>query len=156
MLAPNSTIIAIDRSEKKLDLAKKIGAEHIISLGEATRKEVMELTDGGGVDVIIDCVGAENTISTSVNLLAKSGVLAIVGLFGTKVRLPLMPMVLNEFEVTGSLWGNYNELREVLELARQGRIKHTIQTFDLEDINGAIDLLKRGQVTGRAVIAPDP
>lgn len=155
MLAPNSTTIAIDRSDKKLMFAKDLGAEHAIRLSESTKKEVMEITQGRGVDIIIDCVGAENTTSMSVNLLAKGGVLAIVGLFGSRVQLPLMPTVLNEYEVTGSLWGNYNELREVIELAKQGKIMHRIQTFRLEDVNDAVDLLRSGQITGRAVFTPN-
>ncbi|AIF82965.1 Zn-dependent alcohol dehydrogenase [Candidatus Nitrososphaera evergladensis SR1] len=155
MLAPNSTTIAVDRSDKKLRFAKNLGAEHAIKLSENTRKEVMEITQGRGVDVVVDCVGAENTISASVALLAKGGALTLVGLFGTKICAPLMSTVINEYQITGSLWGNYNELREVIELAKQGKVKHTIQTFKLEDINNAINLLRNGQITGRAVITPN-
>ena len=106
------------------------------------------------MDLVVDCVGAENTIRQSTDLLAKGGVLAVVGLFGTQIKVPLMAAVLNEYQVTGSLWGNYNELREVIELARQGKVKHILQTFRLEEINRAIDLLKSGQIMGRAVITP--
>lgn len=154
LLAPNSTTIAIDRNEKKLDLAKQFGADHCIKLSGNTHKEVMEVTEGGGVDLVVDCVGAENTIGHSTALLTKGGVLAVVGLFGTQIKVPLMPAVLNEYQVTGSLWGNYNELREVIELAKQGKVKHVLQTFRLEEINRAIDLLKSGQIMGRAVITP--
>ena len=155
LLAPNSTTIAIDRNEKKLDLARKFGTDHCIKLSESTHKEVMEVTEGRGVDLVVDCVGAENTIFQSTGLLAKGGVLAVVGLFGTQIKIPLMPAVLNEYQVTGSLWGNYNELREVIELAKQGKVKHVLQTFRLEEINHAVDLLKSGQIMGRAVITPD-
>ena len=110
LLAPNSTTFAIDRSDKKLDLAKKFGADYAIKLGNSTRKEVMELTQGRGVDVIIDCVGAKNTTGLSLSLLAKGGALAVVGLFGNQIVLPLLRAVINEYQVTGSLWGNYNEL----------------------------------------------
>ena len=155
LLAPNSTTIAIDRNERKLDLAKQFGADHCIKLSGNTHKEVMEVTEGRGVDLVVDCVGAENTIGHSTALLTKGGVLAVVGLFGTQIKVPLMPAVLNEYQVTGSLWGNYNELREVIELAKQGKVKHVLQTFRLEEINRAIDLLKSGQIMGRAVITPD-
>jgi propanol-preferring alcohol dehydrogenase len=155
MLAPNSTTIAIDRDDKKLELAKNLGAEYAVRLSESTRKEVMEITQDRGVDVIVDCVGAENTTAASIRLLARGGVLAVVGLFGTQVCMPLMPAVINEYQVTGSLWGNYNELREVIELAKQGKVRHAIRTFRLEDINHAIDLLRGAKITGRAVITPN-
>ena len=155
LLAPNSITIAMDRNEKKLELAKQFGTDHCIKLSENTHKEVMEVTEGRGVDLVVDCVGAENTIGHSTALLTKGGVLAVVGLFGTQIKVPLMPAVLNEYQVTGSLWGNYNELREVIELAKQGKVKHVLQTFQLEEINRAIDLLKSGQIIGRAVITLD-
>jgi propanol-preferring alcohol dehydrogenase len=155
MLAPNSTLIAIDRNKKKLEFAKTLGAEHAILLSESTRKEVMEITHGRGIEIILDCVGAENTTSASIPLLAKGGALVVVGLFGTQIRVPLLPAVINEFQVSGSLWGNYNELREVIELAKQGKVKHAIQRFPLEDINHAIDLLRDGQITARGVITPN-
>lgn len=155
LLAPNSTTIAIDRNDKKLDLARKFGADSCVRLSESTKKEVMDITGGRGVDVIIDCVGAENTTDESLRLLAKGGALVIVGLFGSHVRVPVLPAVINEYHVTGSLWGNYNELREVVELARQGKVKHSLQRFPLQEINRAIDLLRAGEIAGRAVIMPD-
>jgi propanol-preferring alcohol dehydrogenase len=114
----------------------------------------MEATEGRGVNVVLDCAGAENTISDSVRMLARGGALVIVGLIGKKVRIPLLPTVINEYQVTGSLWGNYNELCEVIELARQGKVKHAISQFSLHDINSAIDMLRTGEITGRAVIKP--
>jgi propanol-preferring alcohol dehydrogenase len=154
LLAPNSTVIAVDRNDKRLELANKFGADSIVRLSEDTYRQVMEVTEGRGVDVVLDCAGAENTIAESVRMLAKGGALAIVGLFGAQIKLPLLPAVINEYQVTGSLWGNYNELCEVIELARQGKIKHAISAFPLQDINSAIDMLRAGQITGRAVFKP--
>lgn len=155
LFGPASTVIAIDRNEKKLDLARKFGADHGFVLSSDLRKQVMEVTSGRGLDLIVDCAGAENTVSASAGLLAKGGVLAIVGLFGSMIKMPLLPAVINENVVAGSLWGNYNELAEVIELARRGKVKHSLRPFKLEDINGAIDLLKAGEIAGRAVITPN-
>ncbi len=155
LLAPHSKVIAVDRNDKKLELARRFGADSAVKLSGNTFAEVMEATGGRGVDVVLDTVGAENTIEASVRMLAKSGVLAVVGLFGTQIKVPLLPAVINEYQVTGSLWGNYNELCEVIELAAQGKIKHTLSSFALPDINRAIGMLRAGQITGRAVIRPD-
>ncbi|MEM2141469.1 MAG: NAD(P)-dependent alcohol dehydrogenase [Nitrososphaera sp.] len=152
---PASTVMAIDRNEKKLDLAKKFGADRTFPISDELRAQVMDATGGRGVDLVLDCAGAENTISASAGILAKGGVLAIVGLFGSMIKVPLMPAVINENTITGSLWGNYNELAEVIELARQGKVKHSLAPFKLEDINGAIDQLKAGKIAGRAVITPN-
>ena len=68
--------------------------------------------------------------------------------------MPLVSAVLNEYQVICSLWGNYNELREVIELAKNQKIKHRIHSFPLTEINKAIDLLRVGNIEGRAVIVP--
>lgn len=154
LLAPNSTVIAIDRNDKKLELARKFGADYAFKLDDSTKKEVRDITQGRGIDVIVDCVGAENTIALSGSLLAKGGALSVVGLFGSQICVPLLPAIMNEYYVTGSLWGNYVELCEVIELAKQNKIRHALQTFKLDDINNAIGKLREGQIVGRAVVMP--
>ena len=81
-------------------------------------------------------------------------VLVVVGLFGNQIRIPLVSSVFNKNQVQCSFWGNYNELCEVIELAKQGKSKHTLRTFSLNAINEAIGLLRSGQVDGRAIIIP--
>jgi propanol-preferring alcohol dehydrogenase len=155
-LAPNSKVFAIDRSDKKLGLAKDFGADQTINSATARsiRQDVLELTGGKGFDVVIDTVGAENTINDSIKSLAKGGALVVVGLFGAQIRIPLLPAIVNEYQVLASLWGNFNELREVIQLASEGKVRHAYQSFALGDINKAIDLLRQGQILGRAVIVP--
>jgi propanol-preferring alcohol dehydrogenase len=156
VLAPNSTVIAIDRNDKKLDLAKKFGADQTINSAttKSIHQDALNLTGGKGVDVVVDTVGAENTIRDSVRILAKGGILVVVGLFGTQIKIPLLPAVVNEYQVLASLWGNYNELKEVVELAARGKVRHAYQSFPLNDINKAVSLLREGKILGRAVILP--
>ena len=59
-------------------------------------------------------------------VLAREGALTCVGLMGQKVVLPLLPFTNGEKSYFGSFWGNYDDLAEVLALATQGLIKHTI------------------------------
>ena len=118
-----------------------------MSNSQNIRNEIIsKTTEGGstGVDVVIDCVGTEATIEDSCRILNKGGVLVIVGLFGSQIKIPLVRAVLHEHQVYGSLWGNYNELCEVIELAKAGKIKHNKQKFSLSEINAAIKLLRSG------------
>jgi propanol-preferring alcohol dehydrogenase len=162
MLGQSSDVVAFDLKEEKLKLAREAGADFTIDISRSSqesnlpqiKEEVLRITNGKGIDVIIDCAGAENTIYNSIRLLSKGGCLVIVGLFGNSIRAPLVPFVTNEYKIYGSLWGNYNELREVIWLATKGRIKPRINKFSLSDINHAIDLLKNGKILGRAVIIP--
>jgi alcohol dehydrogenase, propanol-preferring len=80
--------------------------------------------------------------------------MVIIGLFGKEIRIPAFASIFNENRIIGSLWVNYNELREVIELAVKGKIRHHIQRFNLEGINYAIELLSQGTLVGRGVIIP--
>lgn len=156
LLAPNSAVIAIGRNDSKVCLAEDFGAEYTVNSASCKdiREEIMCLTDGHGVDVVIDTVGSDNTIADSFKILGKNGALVLVGLFGSHVKIPLLQAIVNEYQVYSSLWGNYNELREVVELASQRKIRHAYQSYPLKEINQAIDSLKQGQILGRAVIVP--
>jgi D-arabinose 1-dehydrogenase-like Zn-dependent alcohol dehydrogenase len=57
--------------------------------------------------------------------------------------------------IQGSFWGNYNELREVIELAKKGLIRHHIEKFRLSEANDAINRLREGKILGRAVLIPE-
>jgi alcohol dehydrogenase, propanol-preferring len=151
-----SNVIAIDVDDRKLELAERFGADHVINskMQQDIKKEVLQKTGGNGLDVVVDCVGSEETIRNSVATLSKGGVLVMVGLFGGQINMPLISAVINEYQVICSLWGNYNELREVIELAKDQKIKHRIHSFPLTEINKAIDLLRVGNIEGRAVIVP--
>ncbi|HEX6027725.1 MAG TPA: zinc-binding dehydrogenase, partial [Nitrososphaeraceae archaeon] len=159
ILGQSSTVIALDRTEEKLQLAEKFGADHVVNVSKPQniRSEIKnKLSEGKetGVDIVIDCVGADATIEASCRILNKGGSLVVVGLFGSQIKIPLVRAVLQEYQAYGSLWGNYIELREVIELAKTGKIKHSIQKFPLNEINEAIQLLKNGKIVGRGVVIP--
>ena len=134
-----------------------LGADYVVNVStnhKNIRNEIIKITGGRGVDIVIDCVGAEDTIEDSLRIISKGGVLVIVGLFGNQIKMPLVRTVFQEYQLYGSLWGNYNELCEVIELAKVNKIKHNIKKFPLAEINEAILLLKRGEIVGRGVIIP--
>lgn len=112
------------------------------------------MTNGQGIDVVLDTVGLESTLDTAVNILNRNGAIVVIGLFGKEIKTPLFQTVIKEFQIYGSLWGNYNELCEVVELAKKRKIKHHIRKFSLSKVNDAIDLLRTANISGRAVITP--
>jgi propanol-preferring alcohol dehydrogenase len=156
ILGSGARVLAMDRSEDKLALAKKVGADFTLNISnwEEIRDNIDVVTNGQGIDVVLDSVGLESTINMAANILNKNGAIVVVGLFGNEIRTPLFQTVIKEFQIFGSLWGNYNELCEVIELAKKGKIKHYIHKFSLSKVNDAIDLLRTGNISGRAVITP--
>ena len=77
ILGQTSTVIALDRRDEKLQLARTVAADFTVNTSkyqkQQLREEVLKATNRKGVDVVIDCVGAENTIYNSVRLLNKGG-----------------------------------------------------------------------------------
>lgn len=156
LLSSGATVVAFARNDEKLAIAKQNGADHVINTKgksiDDIRKELLKATDHKEIDAAVDCVGAEETIQMGFGLLATAGTYVSVGLVGTRINIPLFPFVAREFTYHGSFWGNYNDLSEVVALAQQGKIKHTLKKVRLEDINENLELLRDGDIIGRAVI----
>jgi alcohol dehydrogenase, propanol-preferring len=156
LLGGGATIVAFGRNPEKLAAAKELGADHVISTkGKSLadiRKELTAATGKGEIDAVIDCAGAAEMIQTGFGLLSVGGHYSSVGLVGDSISIPLFPFVAREYTYHGSFWGNYNELSEVVQLVQQGKVKHTVKPIRLEDIHENIELLRSGDVVGRAVI----
>jgi len=116
------------------------------------RKELNKATGQGEIDAVIDCAGVEEMIQMGFGLLSVGGHYSSVGLVGDKITLPLFPLVAREYTYHGSFWGNYNDLSEVIALAQGGKLRHAIKTIRFEDINKNLDLLRTGDIVGRAVV----
>lgn len=156
LLSSGATVIAFARSDEKLAVAKEYGADHVINTKDRSiadiRAELVKATGRGEIDAGIDCVGAEESIRMGFNLLATSGAFVSVGLVGTRINIPLFPFVAREFTYHGSFWGNYSDLSEVMALAQAGKIKHSLKRVRFEDINENLELLRAGDIVGRAVV----
>lgn len=152
----NTTITVLDIDDKRLDETKKLGADHVINSKTLDPvKEIKELTNGMGADVIIDFVNASKTVATDINMLRKRGRLVLVGLFGGSIELNLALMPLRAFKILGSYTGKYTDLVELVELAKKNVLRSIVsRKFKLDEANDALNQLKEGKIIGRAVISP--
>jgi propanol-preferring alcohol dehydrogenase len=152
----NTTITVLDLDDKRLEGAKKLGADHVVNSKTADPvKEIKELTHGLGADVIIDFVNASKTVATDIDMLRKRGRLVLVGLFGGSVELNLALMPLRALKIIGSYTGKYADLVELVALAKKNVVKSIVsRKFKLDEANDALSQLKEGKIIGRAVISP--
>lgn len=144
--------IAIDRSPAARDLAKELGAHHVLDGGPTMVEELKELTHGGA-HAVIDFVGELGAEQESWQMLRQGGTHYVVG-YGGQVQVPTVHMVIQEIAIAGSLVGNYMELVELMELNAEGRVKLHAQQYTLGDINKAIGDFKERKIVGRGVIVP--
>ena len=158
-LASNMTecrIICADLDDKKLNIAKELGATHIVNTKEsdATQK-IMSICNEKGVDSIVDFVNAPPTVKLDLSVIRKRGNIILVGLFGGSVDLPLVSVPLKAITIQGAYTGNYNDMVELIDLAKKGVINPIVSKhYTLDEATNALDDLKNRKILGRAVINP--
>src|SRR5262249_11037580 len=139
-----------------LNIARQYGADQVINdRGKSSGDIANELNQAVGqkdVDAIMDCAGAAEEMQLAFSLLSISGHYVDVGLVGDRIDIPLFPRVSREQTFHGSFWGNYTDLSEVMALASENKIRHSIKVFKFDEINENLDLLRTGDIVGRAVM----
>jgi propanol-preferring alcohol dehydrogenase len=146
-------VIAIDRDEHKLSFASDIGADSAINAADDAAAQVNAATRGLGAELVVDLVGADDTLALGVQCLRPGGDLAIVGLAGGTLPVSFFGLP-SDARVRTSFWGTLVELTEILDLARAGKIRAHVERFSLDDAALAYERLAAGTVTGRAVVVP--
>ena len=144
--------IAVDSSPAARDLAKNLGAHHVLDSGPDVVDEVKELT-GGGAHAVIDFVAELGAEQLCWQMLRRGGTHFVVG-YGGKIEVPTLHMIINEISISGSLVGNYMELVELMELNAEGRVNMNFQEYSLDNINVALADFKSRNIVGRGVIVP--
>ena len=146
-------IIAVDRSDTALNLARECGAEHTVKGDANAADAVLALTNGGGAQAVIDFVGEGDSVASGLKMTANAGYYYIVG-YGGKVEIPTMDMIVSEKTIVGNLVGSYPDLVELMALADRGLVKLATKEYRLSDANTALQDLRDGKVKGRAVLLP--
>ncbi|MCU1480186.1 MAG: alcohol dehydrogenase [Subtercola sp.] len=148
-----ATIIALDVSDEKLELATHVGADHVIISDAAAAEKIRSLTNGLGVNAVFDFVGATPTMALAQSIAALDADVTIVGIGGGTMTLGF-GAIAYDVAVRIPYWGSRSELIEVLDLARAGKIDVEIQTYSLDDGPKAYEALAASTIRGRAVIVP--
>ncbi len=154
-------VLAADIGDDKLALAQQWGADAVIDArrGELA-PQVKALTDGRGADAAVDVVGSRQTLEAAINSLAVGGRLVIVGaqpkaVYGEDPGFMLDPISFlhRGLEIHSSRYVNAAEIALTLELVRQQRIKPVVtQTFPLEQVEAAHELIRKNAASGRLAI----
>ncbi len=144
-------VAAVDVSQDKLDLAKKLGAEIVINAKEQNPGEVLKKEVGGMHGVLVTAV-SPIAFSQGLGMLRRKGTISLNGLPPGAFDLPIFDTVLNAYTIRGSIVGTRKDLQEAIEFAHEGKVKATVHAAKLEDINDVFDKMKKGQIDGRMVM----
>ncbi|MFT3973657.1 MAG: alcohol dehydrogenase AdhP [Amaricoccus sp.] len=145
-------VAAVDIDDKKLELAKKLGASLTVNaMNEDPATVIKRETDGGAQGVLVTAV-SRAAFSQAIGMVGRGGTVALNGLPPGDFPLDIFGMVLNGITVRGSIVGTRLDLQESIDFAAQGKVKATIAKARLEDINSVFEKMHKGQIDGRIVL----
>jgi 6-hydroxycyclohex-1-ene-1-carbonyl-CoA dehydrogenase len=150
-------VIAVDLSERKLQWARELGAAQTINASEVPRvsKAVKKLT-GGGADIAMEVIGNPRTIEEAFESVRVGGRLCVVGYTPDAISIIAGKIMFKELEIVGSLGcppGEYVPLIRMVELGRIDVTRLVTHRFDLDQIQGAFDVMKHGDSL-RSIVIP--
>lgn len=148
-----TTVVALDVSEQKLELAKEVGAHYAFHSDDSAVEKIRTLHHGRGATVVFDFVGIEATTALAAKLPHADSEIVIVGVGAGAVPVGIFTLPW-ETKARAPYWGSRSELFEVLDLARSGLIHVETERFSLDDGPKVYERMHEGTLRGRAVIVP--
>ena len=146
-------IVAIDIDPAKLNAAAKAGAAATLDGRDADTPQKLREVAGGPIYGAIDLVGVAETASLALGALRKGGRLILVGLYGGEIPISIVTAIQRALTIQGSHLGTVGELKAVVALAREGKLKPLpIQRRPLSEVSRTLDELKACAVLGRVVV----
>lgn len=144
-------VIAVRELEpERLERAAELGAD--VGLLAVDPELTIEGLNGPP-DVVLDFVGTDGTLAHASAVIAPGGAIVLVGESGGEVPFGMERQTVESW-LTTVAWGSPDDLREVVRLARRGRLTWETETMPLEQASDAHERLRRGAVAGRVVLTP--
>ncbi len=156
-------VIAVVSTEEKGAVAKAAGADEAVP-SEGFREAVKEITEGRGVDVVLDPVGGDR-FTDSLRSLAPEGRLLVVGFTAGEIpTVKVNRLLLNNTEVVGAGWGTFfsgdrgfarSQWQSLMPLVESGRLDPPIGArYPLEAAAEAVGELDGRRALGKVLLLP--
>ena len=144
------SVIAVDVEASKLDLARELGAEHLVNAAEVDPVAAIQAL--GGADVAVVLAASPKVFEQAFSSLARGGRLICVALPAEQeMNISIFETVLKGISIIGSIVGTRQDLAEVFALHAAGHTKIVAEGRRLEQVNDAIAEVLSGKVLARLV-----
>jgi zinc-binding alcohol dehydrogenase/oxidoreductase len=146
-------VVVTSRDDGKLARARELGADAAVRTDADVVAEVRGLTDGRGVDIVVEHVG-DATWKTSLQAVAKGGRIGVCGATsGPNPPANLHRIFWKQLSIYGSTMGTREDFAAVLELVASGKAKPVVdRVFRLDDVAEAHRYLEEGRQLGKVVL----
>ncbi|WP_048306475.1 zinc-dependent alcohol dehydrogenase family protein [Halomonas sp. PR-M31] len=153
-------VIAADIAQDKLDMAKQLGATHVVNSADEDALEQVQSFSDGGVDIAAEFAGVASALEFALAATGKGGTTVTAGLPHPDTRLELSPtkMVAEERRFMGSYLGGHVpalDIPEYIALYMAGRLpvdKLLTHRIKLDDINEGFDRLANGVAIRQVIL----
>lgn len=142
-----TTIIAVDSVPARMEMARRMGADHVVDFSrDDPVAEIMRLTGGRGVDVAIEALGRQATFEGAMRVLRPGGTLSSLGVYSEDLHIPLDAFLagLGDHTIRTTLCpGGKERMRRLMDVIASGRVDTrplVTHRFALDDIEAAYDL----------------
>lgn len=144
-------VAAVDVDDEKLSLAKRLGAEVVVNARNTDPAAYLKKEIGGAHGALVTAV-SPIAFQQAMGMTRRGGTIALNGLPPGEFSLSIFDMVLNGTTVRGSIVGTRLDLQEALEFAGEGKVKATVTSDKLENVNDIFARMHKGQINGRVVL----
>ncbi|GAB3464671.1 alcohol dehydrogenase AdhP [Azotobacter salinestris] len=144
-------VAAVDVDDAKLELARRLGATLTVNALQQDAAAFLCQEVGGMHGVLVTAVSPK-AFSQALGMTRRGGTLVLNGLPPGEFSLSIFDMVLNGTTVRGSIVGTRLDLQEALDFAGQGKVRATVASEPLENINDIFARMHKGQIEGRIVL----
>jgi L-iditol 2-dehydrogenase len=121
-IAGCARVFVADVDATRLQLSHALGATGTLSAGAELHPQILELTEGNGVDVAVEAVGKTETVNAAIDSVRKGGSVILVGNISPEVTLPLQKVVTRQIRLQGSC-ASAGEYPKAIELLSSGAIR---------------------------------
>ena len=146
-----ASVIAVDVEEAKLELARSLGADHLVDA--STTDPIARIAELGGADVALVLAASPVVFQQALASLRRGGRLVSVAMpaDGATLSVPIFESVVKGLSVIGSIVGTRQDVADVFQLHLEGRTRVITETRPLGDVNGAMAEVLAGGVPARLV-----
>jgi threonine dehydrogenase-like Zn-dependent dehydrogenase len=142
-----TTIVAVESLPERMEMARRMGADHVVDFRKADPvAEIMRITGGRGVDVAIEALGLPQTFEAALRVLRPGGTLSSLGVYSSDLRIPLDAFAagLGDHKIVTTLCpGGKERMRRLTDVVASGRVDTrplVTHRFRLDEIEAAYAL----------------
>ena len=150
-------VTVLDFGGSRLERAVRLGADHIVEVGEDAESKIKEIFGDAGIDVVIEASGAPGQLPFAIQLVKRGGTILQVGLPSAKQEIDVHKIVMSEINIQTTLAHVCDEdLATALEILRTTSLADELieGVYPLSEISHQLELLGTGKIEGKVLFDP--